>query len=178
MLNPRTQEKQEKCLSSNLKPQFLNHYPRCFASPLCPAFPSLSRASPLWPRGRRWLGATAMAAYREHTSRRWPAAFGEGGVVDASEHEGGVLRAHQEWSSGEHAGGGLLQRLPCFCLGKTMQWGVLAKEIPPQGHMRKGLNVKVIVTVRSSMKHQDFTRAYMHRAAHVIRIRYSLIFDS
>jgi hypothetical protein len=52
------------------------------------------------------------------------------------------------------------------------------KSPPPQGHMRKGLNVKVIVTVGSSLKHQDFTRAYMHRAAHVIRIRYSLIFDS
>lgn len=154
---------------------------------MCPAFPSLSRASPLWPRGRRWLGATAMAAYSwevgntPRVSRRWPAAFGEGGVVDASEHEGGGLRAHQEWSSGEHAGkhaGGGLQRLPCFCLGKTMQWGACKRNPPPQGHMRKGLNVKVIVTVGSSLKHQDFTRAYMHRAAHVIRIRYSLIFDS
>lgn len=100
--------------------------------------------------------------------------------MDASENEGGGLRAHQEWSSGEHAGkhaGGGLQ-FAVLLFGEDDAVGVFAKEIPPTRTLAEGLNVKVIVTVGSSMKRQDFTRAYMHRPAHVHTIQPHDIFDS
>jgi hypothetical protein len=113
--------------SMNTQPWLNQLVMYCWTKMLRGAQPSLALAGvaspPLWSHRRRWTCATPMVAAEEHTSPRWSAAFGDGGVVEAGEHARGGRQARRR-----HPKSIQLLRASVWPLGKKGGGEVFAKE--------------------------------------------------